>query len=623
MDWKHTIHSEVNDLYVSNPYPDWDEVITVRLRFRKNTEVQQVFLRRLENGTNMQIRMSKDEDRGSYSWYSCSFRVNERFINYHFIIVTTTELVYCNRRGVFGYPPTEDHDFVILPGFANPGWVPGAVFYQIFVDRFRNGNPANDVQDGSYTFEGHPTKKNRWGDRPPEYREGFCLDFYGGDLEGVREMIPYFREIGVNALYLNPIFRARTNHKYDCTDYFNVDETFGGNEAFRALVQELHRNGMHVIVDVSINHTGSSHEWYRKALTDPHSAEHSYYYFDGNGTAKKWRGVDSLPQLNYGSPALRETIFEGDDSLVRHYIKEYGTDGWRFDVAMDTGRNDRDQFGNEIFARIRTRTKELKKDCYIIGEHWKDNISYLLGDQMDGMMNYFAVSRPLRCFSGETERYFVSEGILPLNTDRRATTGTELAEQITQHFARLPNQIAFLQFNLIDSHDIHRLHNNRKLFDFGTYAGAVIFMYLLPGTPNIYYGDEVGIGGDVDTVEACRYPMEWDRSKWDSRFVSLYTRLSFLKQSEKALQYGSWRILYSDAESCVLARWYAEKAFLGIISKNGSPKTIDIPVYEIGGMDGTSFTEIFSDKKFAVEGGMLRVGLGMNESMLLSGEVEA
>jgi len=308
-----------------------------------------VFLRRLENGTNCHIEMSHERSDALFDWYACDIRMNQKTVHWHFIVIEGGETFYCTRKGATRYPPTEDHDFVLIADFENPDWVPGAVFYQIFVDRFRNGNPENDIQTGSYEFDGHATLRNQWGAIPPEYAEGHCLDFYGGDLEGVRQAIPWFREIGVNAIYLNPIFSAKTNHKYDCTDYFSVDEAFGGGKALKDLVDALHEAGMHVIVDVSINHTGSEHPWYRTALDNPSSVERSFYYIDDQGFAKKWRGVDSLPQLNYGSRQLRALMFENDDSLVRKYIAEYGIDGWRFDVAMDTGRNDRDQFANEIF----------------------------------------------------------------------------------------------------------------------------------------------------------------------------------------------------------------------------------------------------------------------------------
>lgn len=619
--WIPTLHSEINDEYVSNPYPAFGEEVTVRFRVRRGADIRKAFLRRLTNGTNTQISMRVERETADFTYWACDFRVNQKNIHWHFILMTGDGALYFNREGTQKYPPTEDHDFTIIADFENPDWVPKSVFYQIFVDRFRNADSSNDVQDGSYVFEGHPTKKNPWGSVPPEYNEGFCVDFYGGDLEGVREKIPYLRNIGVNAVYLNPIFSAKTNHKYDCTDYFSVDPAFGGDRALKELVDELHANGMRVILDVSINHTGSEHVWYRKALADPSSPERSYYYFNAQGVANKWRGVDSLPQLNYSSNFLREVIYEGDDSLVRHYITQFGIDGWRFDVAMDTGRFDRDQFGNEIFARIRARTKELKKDCYLIGEHWKDNISYLLGDQLDGAMNYFATSRPLRCFAGEGERYLWTENIEPLNPKTPSLSGTGLADWISEHFTRMPNQTAFLQFNLIDSHDIHRLHNNRDIFDFGVYSGAVIFLYLLPGTPNVYYGDEIALAGDVKTVEQYRYPMEWDESKWNQDFLRLYTTLGRLKQTEAALQYGSWRILAADEDSCVLARWHGTKAFIGVIAKNPEPKELAVPVGVLGAPGGAVFTEVFSGSTATVDGDVLRLKLGRSGSALYSGPV--
>jgi len=616
-----SIHSEVNEYFVSNPYPKINEQIKITVRILKNVEIKKVFLRTLINGTNAHLQMDKEKKSDVFDYYSTYLIMNQKILNYHFIFITNNDVLYYTRDGVYEYPPTEDNDFVIMADFENPDWVTKSVFYQIFPDRFYCGNPKNSVKDGQYEFQGHKTIKVEWDKKPPEYNEGHCLDFYGGDLEGIKQKIDYFKKLGVNALYINPIFKAFTNHRYDCVDYFNVDDSLGGNAALIELVSELHKNDIKIIVDVSINHTGIEHHWYKKAEKDINAPERAYYYFNKSGDSKKWRGVDSLPQLNYGSKRLREIIYEGEDSLVRHYLKEpYNIDGWRFDVAMDTGRNDLDQFSNDIFKGVREAAKSVKNDCYLFGEHWKDNISYLLGDQLDGCMNYFATSRPLRTFAGEPERYL--SGIVNYSPNAKSRTGTDLAKQIMQHYTRLPNQIAFLQFNLLDSHDIHRFHNNKDVFNFGMYCGMIIVLYMLPGTPSIYYGDEIGIVGTIETVEGCRYPMEWDESKWNHDFFNLYKKLSFLKQGEKALQTGSFKILYSDETTFVLARFTDKKTFIGVLSKNKEKKSIKIPIYLIGGKDGAVYKDVFKNIATTINDGNITLNLKENDFYLLEGSVE-
>ncbi|OHD18791.1 MAG: hypothetical protein A2086_03195 [Spirochaetes bacterium GWD1_27_9] len=623
MDWFSSIHSAVNKYFVSNPYPTFFEEVKVSLRISKNNPIKRIFLRRLINGTNAHIEMKIERETKKFKYYSTNITINEKFINYHFVILTNDTVYYYNKKETLNYPPTEDNDFVIIADFENPAWVLKSVFYQIFPDRFYDGNPSNDVKDGEYSFDGHPTKKNNWGDKAPDYFEGFCVDFYGGDLQGIKQKIPYFKELGINALYLNPIFEAKTNHKYDCTDFFNVDKYFGGNEAFIDLVNELHKNNIKVIVDVSINHTGTEHHWYKKALADPNSEERTFYYFDKNGVSKKWRGMDTLPQLNYSSQKLRDIIYEGVDNLIEHYLKPpYNIDGWRFDVAMDVGKYDKDQFGSEIFRSVRKKAKEVKKDCYLIGEHWKDNISYLLGDQLDGAMNYFVTSRPLRCFAGEMDRYLATDNILPYNSNYNVTGGIELKNQIIQHLGRLPDQIAFLQFNLIDSHDFHRFHNNKEKFDFDIYRGLIIVLFMIPGTPSIYYGDEIGIDGYIETVEGCRYSMEWDRSKWNNDILNLYKKLIFLKTNEASFQDGSYKILFASYETFVIARFTDTKCFIGILSKTPTQTTIYIPLDVVGGIDDTIFKDVFTNEQFTVKNGSLQITLNKNQSLLLAGDVD-
>ncbi len=618
-DWLYSLHSEVNNEFVSNPYPSLNEEVTIKLRVLKNKKIEKVVLRTLIDGTNVNKIMEKWRETTKFIYYKTKLKITQYFLHYHFIIITKNRIYYYTRKEITTYPPTEDNDFVILADFKKPDWVVKSVFYQIFVDRFYNGATESDVKTNEYQFDGHWTKKLEWGEKPLEYQEGHCLDFYGGDLIGVKQKIEYLKEIGVNAIYLNPIFRAFTNHKYDCIDYFNVDEKFGGNEAFISLVEELHKNDIRVIVDVSINHTGSEHHWFKEAKNSINSKYRGFYYFDQYNNPKYWRNVETLPQLNYNSKELRKIIYEDSDSLIAYYLKPpYNIDGWRFDVGMDTGRNGVDQFGNEIFRKIREVAKEIKSDCYLIAEHWKDNISYLLGDQWDGAMNYFASARPLRCFAGEIDRYV--ENIVDKPDKKQKNSGNDFKNQIIQHYSRLPNQIAFLQFNLLDSHDIHRFHNNKKVFDFDIYKGMIIMLYLLPGTVNIYYGDEIGLEGHIESVEGCRFSMEWDQTKWKDNFLNLYKKLSFLKQKEEVLHYGSYKFLYTDNNTVIFSRFTTKKGFIGILSKDLSSKKIKIPVYLIGA-DNTKFIDIFNKKEYCSDK-YLTLDICKNDNTLLEFEIK-
>lgn len=614
MNWFDSIHSEVNEIFVSNPYPKINEKIKIRICFLNNQNLQKIILRAIINGEETHFEMKYYEEKNKLTYYETELTINQKQINYHFIIKENNEYIYYNRKGIYSYPPTEDYDFVIITDFDNPTWVASSVFYQIFPDRFKNGDPKLSVKTNEYEFDNQYTIQMNWEDKPLEFKEGNCLDFFGGDLIGVKEKIGYLKELGVNAVYLNPIFDAKTHHRYDCVNYFKVDEHLGGDEALIELIDKLHENDMKIMLDVSINHTGINHIWFMKAIKDKQSEEREYYYFDEKNNYKGWLNVHTLPQLNYNSEKLKNIIYKDQNSLVKYYLNEpFNIDAWRFDVGCHTGRLDKDQLSNELWREVRKSIKEENKEAYIIGEHWEDNISYLLGDQWDGAMNYYSCGIPLRSFSGLIHRRLW--GYEGRDNLVRKSTGDELAEQIMQHYNRLPNQIAFLQFNLLDSHDIFRFHNHEKAYNFNLYKGIVSLMYLLPGTPNIFYGDEVGLNGHIYTEEGLRYPMEWDKDKWNKDHFMLYKKLSHLKQNEKAMHYGNYKVLYSDNDTVVFSRYNQTDFIISILSRSNQ-KIIEIDTGIIGLFE-TSMEDIFDNKKLEVKNGKLEINLNeINNTVL-------
>jgi alpha-glucosidase len=260
--------------------------------------------------------------------------------------------------------------------------------------------------------------------------------------------------------------------------------------------------------------------------------------------------------------------------------------------------------GHAIFQAIRKEVKSINPGAYIIGEHWKDNIRYLLGDQWDGAMNYFASSRPLRCFAGEADRYL--GGFIPDPRSMKKRTALELSRSILQHFTRLPDPLAGLQFNLLDSHDIHRFHHS-EFYDEAIYAGLLYQAYLLPGTFSIYYGDEVGLAGDRFDIENVRYPMEWDRSRWNMNFFQLYRTLNRLKTGNPALSQGSYRILSADEHLLVSIRFFKEDAVIALLSDCDLSQPVLIPLAPAGFIRPSVWEEVFDGKTIPSEGGILTI----------------
>jgi len=558
----------------------------------EDAPVEKVLLRRIMNGGEQLEEMTVEKRLNDFKYFSAKTVANEPVIQYQFFILSDQTIYYYNQLGITTYIPDRGHDFKILTEYNKPQWATGAVFYQIFCDRFCNGNPDNDVVDGEYIFDGHPTSKYKeWNSPAKEYEEGFCLDFYGGDLEGVKEKIPYLKELGVTALYINPIFYAATNHKYDCLDYFMVDPHFGGDKALAELSDELHKNGMSYILDVSINHTGTAHKWFNKegiffdksegAYNNPKAKERNYYFFDDKNNYKAWFDVPTLPTLNYTSEELRQILFKSDNSLVKKWLMPpFNMDGWRFDVADVMARYDKIQLAHEIWPMITKSIKETNSSAYILAEDWADCSDFLQGGEWDSAMNYYGSGRPIRQFAGDYDLYTAR------NQDMKAhpykMTARDLAHRVNNHLSRLPEMIKDVQFNLLDSHDTPRLHNNPDVTP-GAYDGAVKMLYSLPGAVNVYYGDEIALDGHIKTNEGCRYPMDWEKAeKKDCHAYKLYSSLSHLKQDSEAMKNGAYRIVFDEGYIFSSLRFTEDEAYMFIWSRETEEKCVRIPLDVIG-----------------------------------------
>ena len=616
IDWKESIHSEINNDYISNPSPHLGETIRISFRVFKNAPIRSAELRVVICGHSERISMEISCTDDLFTWWTCKLEIGqEEMIHWHFLIHSDNGELFYTRSAVETINPTEDHDFTLLPAFKSPDWVRKAVFYQIFPDRFFNGDESCNKVENEYEFDGGAPKVMKWSDDPLEFDHGRCLDFFNGDLRGIVKKIPYLKELGVTAIFINPIFRAKTTHRYDCTDYFHVDESLGGDEALAELTTALHEEGMKLVVDVSINHTGSNYVWFKKALKNSESREAKYYFSDGKGGFKCWWDVPTLPQLNYNAPELRETIIDGENSLVKHWLRDpWKIDGWRFDVANQVGRREESQLGFQIWKDVRNAVKEENPQAYIVGEHWEDTIAYQLGDQWDGAMNYFACGSPLRRWAGEAVRFESTEADYPPGRSREFT-GFEMEKMIRQHYDRIPSQLTGLQLNVFDTHDIHRFHHHTDLFDWDLYKGMIFLQFLLPGAPNIWYGDEVGLKGHSNSVEGCRFPMEWNEKNWNSDFRTLYKTMATLKKNEEVLHTGGYKVLFRSEKVFVYGRFLKNKSYIAVLNKNNEKCTISIPVEILGKYK--ELIEVFDKRSFSQIGGSVIVNLKAKENLLL------
>lgn len=591
--WLNTVYSDSGAAFVSNPAPQKGERIRIRLRMLHNTDIRQVYLRLKEFGVQKLIPMTVEKSNNNLLYYTAELVCHESRIQYQFYLVTDSKIYYYTQYRITDYIPDESRDFIILVDYKQPRWVAQSVCYQIIADRFCNGKPELTVETDEYAYQGYkPIKITDWNAEPLPYSKSHCMDFYGGDLYGIIEKLDYLQELGVTVLYLNPIFTAPTMHKYDCLDYFHIDPHLGGDEAFAMLCRELHKRGMKIILDISINHTSSASKWFNKsnefypsevgAYQNKDSFERAYYFIDDDGAYDKWAGVATMPKLNYTSNSLRDRIYRDADSALKKWIQPpYSIDGWRFDVADCMARNERADCYHEVWMEINRELKALNPELLILAEDWGDCSAMFNGTEWDSTMNYFGSARPLREFAGEPDLLNAREPLLAAMP--AGCTAQQLMERIIECYAVIPTAVTHQLFNLLDSHDVPRLHNNPRIC-YEDYRGAVTVLYGLPGMVNIYYGDEALIAGRIQDMEGCRFPMDWNRPLSDQKkeTFALYRVLSSLKKTSKTLHQGGFKVLYAQGSVFVCARFTEDEALLFCWSVSPKRETLCIDAAEFG-----------------------------------------
>jgi len=564
----------ISSLYVNPLFPKVGDKIKISIFVNTELKIKRADFCFLENGFINHLPMNKNE-----SFYEIDFfmkKVDLRwYFNFQYEEDENINTVYITRFGVQTLLPVNNCAFLLKSNLEEPEWVSSSTCYQVFPDRFKKGDETVGAKNNEYEFDGGRVKVMNWEDPPLNFKEGHCLDFYNGDLKGIEDSIEHFKELGINAVYLNPIASSLTTHRYDCIDFFNVDEKLGGNEAYKRMIETLHKNGIKVITDISINHTGSQNPWFLDAKQNGKFSE--FYYRKEDGSYEFWNNVNTLPQLNYSSDKLRDLIYRGENSVMRKFLKkDFGQDGWRLDVANQVGVFKEDNFCKEVWSEVREAVREENSQTYLVGEDWEDSSEFLQGDIWDATMNYVGSGRIIRRWAGERDCFQRSYGEFEPSKER-PFTGKELSDNLDQVFDSMLQQMIYFQFNLIDSHDTSRLHNNQKIFDFNIYSGCIMLLYLIPGMPSVYYGDEIGLEGKVDSIENSRYPMVWDKNKWNKDFYILYKNLGKLRNENKNLfSFGQYKTLNNSENSMTFARYNKEKAIVLMLNRNNKESIITI-----------------------------------------------
>lgn len=465
-----------------------------------------------------------------------------------------------------------------------PKWVVDAVFYQVFPERFHNGNRRND-----------PPGSEPWGGAPKYW------NFFGGDLQGVREKLEELQQLGITALYLNPVFEAPSNHKYDTQDYRRVDPHFGGDRALLALIRDAHERGMKVVLDGVFNHTATSFFAFEDARRRGRESEYwNWYFFHGDGVRLDppnydcWSGFASLPELNTGNPEVRAYLFES----VRLWMKA-GVDGWRLDTGTD--------IEHEFWEELREVVKGVEPEAFLLGELWGDPWPWVQGDEFDGATNYRFREAVLK---GVLERSIDVEEL-----DRRLEG---IREDCSSNSVRA-------MMNLLGSHDTPRLATlARKAAGKEASARirqAVLLQLVFPGAPCVYYGDEVGLEGEGDPD--CRRCYPWDPAEQDRERLEWHRRLIALRGEYEALRGLAWTTLQAREGLYVFRRGEGRMGIVIAMNLTSGPKELVLDRRAAGWRAGSRVRERLGQKGLASRGFRvgskgLRVTLPANAAVMLS-----
>ena len=479
-----------------------------------------------------------------------------------------------------------------------PDWVRDAVFYQIFPDRFARGRNSFNQ---NMKFESWDSPPNAYG-------------FKGGDLYGVIDHLDYLQDLGINAIYFNPITASASNHRYHTYDYFHIDPLLGGDEAFRALLDATHKIGIRIVMDGVFNHASRGFWQFHHVLENgSRSPFVDWFYFDpdrlnrlknwgaypgekeqralnrGIGSFKAigydaWWNLPALPKFNTNYPAVREFLFRA----AEHWIN-FGADGWRLDVAAEI--ND-DSFWQEF----RRRVKAANPEAYIVAEIWQEARRWLQGDQFDATMNYL-VSAALMGLLLKDRIPAYAYQIGGMQKVLRPYTAAEFGDRIEYLLGLYQPEINYVQLNLLDSHDTAR---------FLTVAGgdeaalrlAYFFLFTYIGAPCIYYGDEIGIDGGPDPE--CRKSFNWDEKTWNHGLRSYLKELAQLRKAEVALRRGTYQRVYSDADVLVYLRKHEKDTLLVVMntSDNEQHPVIDMANF---GVDHAGLKGLFGSTSATVK----------------------
>ena len=533
-------HHDGSDPYVLDRPSELGDLAVVRLRVPRGTAVDAVALRCVVNGDPIGVPAEIDEETETETWWRAAFPVENPEVGYRFLL-TGGEVGYTwvNGAGLARGDVTDSDDFVLSLDPGGPAWHLGSVVYEIFPDRFASSGLGVEPPGWAVPRE--------WDELPTGRGPSTPVEWFGGDLPGVQAHLDHIERLGAGAIYMTPIFPAGSTHRYDAASFDRVDPLLGGDAALASLVAAAHERGIRVIGDLTPNHCGKGHDWFRRALSDHDAPERDFFYFDDDlkHGYESWYGVPDLPKLNWASPRLRENML----AVTRQWLEPpYALDGWRVDVANMAGRF-RDLDLNHEVARL---LRSAAGDGLLISEHGHDYRDDLRAGGWHGTMNYAGFMRPvwtwLRRDDLPVELQASFWGI-PAGLPR--LDGNRIVATMRSFRAGVPWSAVLHSWTLLDSHDVARFRTvsgsrERQLVGIG-------LQMTTPGVPMVFAGDEIGLEGDWG--EDARRTMPWSHPEsWDTALFDEYRRLIALRRSSDALARGGIRYAHVSDDAIAYLR---------------------------------------------------------------------
>lgn len=489
----------------------------------------------LERGSSV---MRKIGNGALFDYWQAEIRPPHRRIEYYFELKKNGQSFFYTERGFFDSKDSLKTPFRFpflneIDVFTPPSWVKGTVWYQIFPERFANGNK-----------EINPERTEDWGAVEPTGN-----NYFGGDLEGIIQHLNHLSSLGVNGIYLTPIFKATTNHKYDTTDYMEIDPHFGDKEVLKRLVKECHDRGIKVMLDAVFNHCGFHFEPFQDVLIN---GEHSKYkdWFHLREYPVKTEPMPNydtfafthmMPKFNTENPEVKEYLL----NVAKYWIEECDIDGWRLDVANEVDHS--------FWREFRKVVKSAKSDAYILGEIWHDSMPWLLGDQFDAVMNY--------PFTNLVLDYLASESI----------SLEQFKNGIQELQFMYPQQVHEAAFNLLGSHDTPRI-SHLAGEDKDKLKLLFLFQLAYSGSPCVYYGDEIGMTGENDP--GCRRCMVWEEGQQDLELFNFVQSLIQFRKEYKSLSDGEF-VFHEHQDVLVFEKRKDDERVFMIINNHHEQKTVD------------------------------------------------